>query len=128
MLENIKQKDNILITDKSWFGGVWSLNDFLMAEQNLNKFIEKKCKNLSDFEKFICAYHFASNRFCHFAPKDSSFQSDKSYVDVINEGFCVSVGYATILKRLCDKLEIKCAVQGCFLKDRFGKVVNMLIT
>lgn len=39
LLENIKQKDNVLITDKSWFGGVWSLNDFLMAEQNLNKFI-----------------------------------------------------------------------------------------
>lgn len=45
-------------------------------------------------------------------------------MDVWIYKFCVCVGYATILKRLCEKLGIQCAVQGCLAKDKYGRVVN----
>lgn len=124
-LQNFSNNDNIFVVDTNWFGGTWSLNDFISAEFELGKEVKLiNDKKLSQFEKFVLAYHFACNREYKFAPKGSDFQISRSYVDVLNKGYCVCVGFATILKRLCDKLEIECAVQGCLAKNKFGKVVN----
>ncbi len=124
-LKNLPHIDKIWVTDTNWFGGIWTLDEFLKAESKLDEVVNFiSSKNLSPFEKFILAYHFASNRPYIFAPKGSPFQACRSYVDVINKGYCVCVGYSTPLKRLCDKLGIECAVQGCLAKDKFGKIIN----
>ncbi len=123
ILKNISNKDKIYVQDNNWFGGIWKLNDYLRAEDILDE-VATKIKHLSPFEKFICAYHFATNREYKFAPKGSSFQECRSYVDVLNKGYCVCVGYATILKRLAEKLGLQCAVQGCLAKDKDGKKTN----
>lgn len=115
----------ILIADTNWFGGIWTLDDYLKAETQLDEVVNIiHSKNLSPFEEFVLAYHFASDRLYNFAPNGSQFQECRSYVDVLNKGYCVCVGYATVLKRLCDKLGIECAVQGCFAKDKYGRTIN----
>ncbi len=125
ILKQAAPSNQIVVQDTNWFGGVWSLSDFLNAENLLEMTAEKiKSKELSPFEQFICAYHYATNRNYKFAPKGSPFQACRSYVDVLNNGYCVCVGYATILKRLCEKLGMQCAVQGCLAKDKYGKTVN----
>ncbi len=104
---------------------MWALNNFLKAEAKLDKivgFIQNK--NFSKFESFVLAYHFASNREYKFAPKGEKFQVCRSFVDVLNRGYCVCVGYASVLKRLCDKLGIESAVQGCLAKNKFGEIIN----
>lgn len=124
-LQALMQKYNFDIVDTNWFGGTWSAVNYLKAEIKLDKVASViKNNNLSQFESFICAYHFASNRKYSFAPKGSPFQMCRSYVDVLNYDYCVCVGYATVLKRLCDKMNIECAVQGCLAKDKSGKIVN----
>lgn len=123
LLKQVKNK--VKIQDTNWFGGTWNLQDFLSAEEKLDKIVNiVKQKGLSPFESFIVAYIYSSNRPYKFAPVGSPFQTCRSYVDVLNKGYCVCVGYATILKRLCEKLGIECAVQGCFAKDKFGNIVN----
>lgn len=125
ILQRYKNCPNIYVKDSNWFGGIWRLSDYLKAEQMLEDVANKiKSKHLSPFERYICAYHFATNRPYNFAPKGSQFQECRSYVDVLNKGYCVCVGYATILKRLCEKLDLQCAVQGCYAKDKTGKSVN----
>ncbi len=125
ILRKLASNNQIVVQDTNWFGGVWSLNDYLKAENLLDDVAEKiNSKASSNFEYFICAYHYATNRNYKFAPKGSPFQACRSYVDVLNNGYCVCVGYATILKRLCEKRGIPCAVQGCLAKDKYGKVVN----
>lgn len=124
-LRLLDNKNNIIVSDYNWFGGVWGLQDFLTAEDRLDRVVvDITSKNLSPFEAFVCAYRYAANRPYRFAPKGSPFQACRSYVDVLTKGFCVCVGYATVLKRLCDKLGIECAVQGCYAKDKFGKSIN----
>ena len=74
ILRSIKQRQITTITDINWFGGDCPLDDFLIAEQKLNNVIEKiENKSLSQFEAFICAYHFTSDRYYKFAPKGISF-------------------------------------------------------
>ncbi len=114
---------NIFIQDTNWFGGTWTISDFLRAEAQLDKFLQKQ-KNLSPFERWISNYIFASNRPYVSAPKGSPFQLSRSYVDVLNGSFCVCVGYATIFKRLNDKSGIPCAVQGLLVKDKNCRTVN----
>lgn len=124
-LQNLSKNNKILVVNSNWFGGIWTLNEFLKAETLLDKIVNFiRSKNLSQFEEFIVAYHFASNREYKFAPKNSPFQMCRSYVDVLNKGYCVCVGYATVLKCLCDKLDIECAVQGSLAKNKFGKIIN----
>lgn len=124
LLKQIK-KEKIFVVDKNWFGGCWKLEDYFCAEKKLDLIINEITKLASSpFESFILAYYFASDREFKFAPKGSPFQSARSYVDAINSGYCVCVGFATILKRLCEKLNIECAVQGCYAKNKFGKIVN----
>lgn len=123
-LKEFAWREQTYLRDSNWFGGTWTLTDFLSAEKILDDFCEGIDKNLSPFERFVCAYHFATSRKYRFAPKGSPFQECRSYVDVLNRGSCVCVGFATILKRLCEKMAIECAVQGCLAKDREGRVVN----
>ena len=125
ILKQFDNCNNVYVQDSNWFGGVWKLCDYLVVENWLDDFVQNiKSKNLSPFESFICAYHFATKLHYRFAPTGSSFQACRSYVDVLINKFCVCVGYGTILKRLCEKLGIQCAVQGCLAKDANGKVVN----
>ena len=124
-LQDLSQKYKLKIVDTNWFGGIWDIIDYLRAENKLNDIVNFiNSKKFSPFERYICAYHFTSNRGYAFSPKDSTLQIHRNYVEVLNNGDCDCVGFATILKRLCDKLDIECVVQSCLAKDRFGEKTN----
>lgn len=40
------------------------------------------------------------------------------------EGYCICVGYGTILKRLCEKRGIECEIQGCLARGELGNAVK----
>ncbi len=90
-------------------------NQILQATVNENG-VERP---LDEMERFLWAYSYVANR--KYQANDLDLDSPRSITSIINTGDCVCVGFATLLKCLCDKIGVECYYNSCQVFDKIGQ-------
>lgn len=94
---------------------------FIRGEDVLNLFVKDiKESNLSPFEKYISVYNIAKKyKQYNETPgetTDEKMESRDIYNILFND-YMVCVGYANMLKSLCDKIDIPCISFSCVMDE-----------
>lgn len=110
----VLENDNIPLfirEDNSHF----TLDEALNAQKQIEDLTTRiKNANLSPFEQFLAIYTFLTER--EYKRNDNDYYSSVNIFSILNGENIVCLGYANIMKRLCDELGIQCIVQTCELK------------
>jgi len=120
---DLKIKDGIL----------WDLEDVMAANAKLDNVIEQiksanikengESRNLNQLEKFLWVYKFVSNRF--YKDADDVY-NPRSLTSVLNGEDIVCVGFANLLKEMCNRLNIECYKNNCYA-DGVAHANNVVI-
>lgn len=140
-LESVQNKIKSVGADfKIKDGKYWDINEISVVSSQLDEVVNKiksaKVEEngierpLNDLEKFIWAYSFVANR--KYQENQTDKDSSRFISSIIRDGDCVCVGFATILKELCDKLGIECYKNSCNVydenkKEEFGHANNVVV-
>ena len=104
------------------------LNDVLQAQVRANSFLDPlKQSSLSPLEKYLVIYNFLTSKVYKENPEDMAKSRD--LVSVLNGEDIVCVGYASLMKYLCDQVGIPCVcnhVAGKNGKEEFNHVNNVV--
>lgn len=108
------------------FEGGYSVESGVEASRKLNGWVKSikdariKGRELSPFEKYLFAYQYATD----FFYKDNKKSPDQSrnIIPVLTGDKIVCVGFARILKELCTRLDIPCAVQYVEIRHGDGTI------
>jgi len=108
-------------------GGLWELEDVLFANEQIDNVVNKintaivkengKDRPLNEIEKFLWAYKFVANR--RYRESEDNLESSRRITSIFNTGDIVCVGFARLLKELCNRLGIECYMNKCevFVKE-----------
>lgn len=126
---------NLLVED----GDLFELEDIIASNEKIDNVIDK-IKNarvesennrpLNDIEKFIWAYHFVAKR--KYRENQQDFDSARHITSIFKNQDCVCLGFATLLKEMCNRLEIECYINGCKVIEKntgldFGHANNIVV-
>lgn len=110
-------------------GDLWELDDVIRANSQLDNAVNKiksttinengKSRPLNEMEKFLMAYKFVTNR--KFKDNLQNADSPRSITSILKTGDVVCVGFATLLKEMCNRLDIECYVNHCQVQDAVGQ-------
>lgn len=107
-------------------GDFWELEEVSVVASSLDEVVTKITsatieqdgvkRSLNELEKFIWAYSFVANR--KYVANTFDLDSPRHITSIMKTGDCVCVGFATILKELCNRLNIECYINSCQVLDR----------
>lgn len=122
-------------------GGFWDLQTIIKTNEKLDAVVDKvksarvaeeNNRPLTDFEKFVWIYSFVANR--KYTANKNDFDSPRYITPILNVGDVVCVGFATLLKELCDRVGIECYVNRCSViekndqeKKDYGHANNIVV-
>lgn len=114
------------VTFKVKDGNFWELEEVSTVSKSLDEVVNKinsatvvenkERRSLNEMEKFLWAYSFVANR--KYQKNVVDLDSPRKITSIITKGDCVCVGFATILKELCSKLNIECYINSCQVLDK----------
>ncbi len=113
LLKNAEQLKKLYNFDLT-FEGEFTVEQAVFASLQIDKWANEinnaKVNGypLSPFEKFLYAYSICTQ--FKYNPSENGLQS-RSLIGVINSNYIVCVGYANLLKELCERIRIKCLNQ-----------------
>lgn len=105
------------------FENGYSVEKAIEASRKINDWVkaieEKKDgkEELSTFEKYLCAYKFVTE----FQYRTGDSHECRDLISVLTGDKIVCVGYARMLKEVCDRLGIPCSLQRVQWKDKNGE-------
>ena len=89
----------------------YSIKEVAEANSKINSIIEKiNATNASPMEKFLMAYRYVTSR--RYKENNENKSSSRDFISVMNSDDIVCVGYAKLLKRICDGIGVKCVCQA----------------
>lgn len=113
-------------------GDYWDLEDVAVAANHLDDVINAiqsaeveengEKRPLNEMEKFLWAYSYVANR--KYKKNEIDLDSPRKITSIMKTGDCVCVGFATILKALCDRLNIECYMNSCQVYDKIGQKIE----
>ncbi len=104
------------------FNNGYSVEKALEASRKINKWVKKinsvkpDGTELSPFEKYLCAYQYVAE----FEYKEGGKYDCRDLIPVLTGDKIVCVGFASILKEVCNRLGIPCAKQNIKWQDEDG--------
>lgn len=111
-------------------GNYWNLEEVSSVATQLDEVVNKiksatveengKNRPLNELEKFLWAYSYVANR--KYNKNNIDLDSPRKITSIMTTGDCVCVGFATILKELCSKLDIECYMNSCQVNDKIRNV------
>lgn len=108
------------------FDGGYSVESGVEASRKLNDWVNSikvariKGKELSPFEKYLFAYQYATDFF--YKDNKKSPGESRDLIPVLTGDKIVCVGFARVLKELCTRLDIPCAVQYVEIRHDDGTI------
>ena len=108
-LEYELQKENIpfyLTEGRDKYSLIQTINAFVKCK-NFANFV--KLTNTSPFEKYLMIYGFVSDRI--YKESEDDLSSSRNLISILNSEEIVCVGYAKLLKYLCNEVGIECECQ-----------------
>ena len=108
-------------------GGFRELEDVLFANQQIDKVVNQinsstikengQVRPLNEIEKFLWAYKFVANR--RYSESEDNLEISRRITSILNTGDIVCVGFAKLLKEICNRLGIECYINKCevFVKE-----------
>lgn len=128
-IDDIFSRNNIKLFFSGELNSSYTLSELLTAQIKLNEFIDLlNDSNASPYEKYLMIYEYVASMQYNENEKDATTSRD--LIAVLNGQDIVCVGYASLLKHLCDAVGIKCLLQDLdvsFDNDKFEKHRNNLI-
>lgn len=95
----------------------YTLNETLRAQTRIDEIIEKiNQTQASPFEKYLMAYNFISNKI--YKENNDDRASSRNLISVLNGDDIVCVGFARLMKRICDGVGIKSYCQVSAVKGK----------
>ncbi len=93
------------------------LSETLSAQQKANEIVKNlKDSDLSPFEKYMAIYNFLTTKVYH--ESDDDLSKSRNLISVLNGDDIVCVGYAKLMKYLCDEVGIPCICQESEVYNR----------
>ena len=123
-LESDVEKNNSILVVKSGIYDEYSLNELLAADQSIRMFVEElKSHQLSPFENYLRIYDFLTQKVYKEANDNEHYRA-RDIISVINGNEIVCVGYAQMMKRLCNEVGIKCETQVSSVYNKKGAFIG----
>ncbi len=96
----------------------WNFEKVLNANFTLNNIANDINKqDLTSYERYLAAYAYVNN---YIYTMDKTTNPVDRVVEIINGGTISEAGYATLLKHLCQRVNIPCVTHNVFYKDEAG--------
>lgn len=112
--EDIFTLDEIISTNAKIDEQVDYINNLTVPDENN--------RPLNEFEKFLMAYNFCTNRKYKENEEERSFA--RGITSVMNSDTIVCVGYANLLKEMCLRLGIECFKASLMIYDKKGEFLG----
>jgi len=95
----------------------YDLGEVINAQEQIENFTKNiREMDASPFEKYLVIYNFLTSKVYKEDPHGGAKSRD--IIGVLNGDNIVCVGYAQMLKRLCNEVGIECYTQGCGVRDK----------
>lgn len=101
----------------------YTLTETINAEEQIEKFVThiKSC-NASPFEQYLMIYNFLTQKV--YNENEQNRSQSRDVIAVLNGDNIVCVGYASLMKRLCDEIGIECYTQTSSILSSNGEYLG----
>lgn len=110
---------------------IWTENEISFAEEKLNEIVNKinnykiDGQDLTMFEKFLLAYKFVTSFRYNRETELENSDDSRTVEGIFNTGKIVCAGYAVLLKKICDRLNIPCIEQNALIVYQCGNTFEI---